>query len=313
MTPKVTVCIPTYNSARYLNEAIDSILQQSLTDFQLVIIDDCSSDETFTIAREAASKDSRIELSRNSANIGMVPNWNRCLSAARGEYVRFLFGDDRLDSVHALEKMVELLDSDSTISLASSPRYLIDEQSAVTGVKSGFRPGSLLDGPEVIKRCLLSQKNLIGEPSIVMFRRLQAVRGFKYEYSQFVDMEMWFHLLEQGRFAFLGEPLSSFRVHEGQQTKKNVRELLHVDEMISLLDQFATEDEVGIGSVTACFLRYNQLYRFWKAYTTGKLDRKGAIARISKYMNPEKFRHLLPLYRVVSPLFKLRGACAERA
>src|ERR1039458_5233071 len=94
--PRVSVLTPTFNYARYLPEAIESVLQQDFRDFELLIADDASTDGSAEIIHRYAAKDERIRFKIHSKNLGMVSNWNWCLSDARGEYVKFLFGDDRL-------------------------------------------------------------------------------------------------------------------------------------------------------------------------------------------------------------------------
>jgi glycosyltransferase involved in cell wall biosynthesis len=214
-SPRVSVCMPTYNYARYLPEAIESVLSQDYSDFELLVIDDCSGDDTRGVVQKYADTDSRIVFSVNEKNLGMVENWNLCLAKARGEYVRFLFGDDMFSRPDALRAMVHCLDSDKDISLVGSPRNLIDADSRPLKTLSRFPAGAVLPGFEVISRCFRDQRNpnLIGEPSVVMFRKSQACRGFNPRYHQLVDLEMWFHLLEQGKYAHLDMPLSSFRIH----------------------------------------------------------------------------------------------------
>src|SRR3974377_931912 len=95
-SPKVSVLVPTYNYARYLPEAIESVLEQDFQDFEVLISDDCSTDGSAEVIARYAAKDSRIRFKIHPANLGMVENWNWCLSEARGDYIKFLFGDDRL-------------------------------------------------------------------------------------------------------------------------------------------------------------------------------------------------------------------------
>ena len=94
--PRVSVLIPTFNYARYLPEAIESVMQQDFREFELLIADDASTDASADIICHYAAKDARIRFTIHSRNLGMVANWNWCLSEAKGEYVKFLFGDDRL-------------------------------------------------------------------------------------------------------------------------------------------------------------------------------------------------------------------------
>jgi glycosyltransferase involved in cell wall biosynthesis len=104
INPKISVCIPAYNNESFIAEAIESVLAQSFGDFELLVIDDCSLDRTRQIVASFATRDSRIVLLENSRNLGMVHNWNRCLKVARGEFIKFLFGDDLLSAPNALEK-----------------------------------------------------------------------------------------------------------------------------------------------------------------------------------------------------------------
>ena len=235
--PKVSVCIPTYNYARFLPEAIESILNQSFTDCELLIIDDCSQDNTSEVVQRYAVKDARIRFSVNSPNIGMVNNWNLCLREARGEFIKFVFGDDLLTSKDALRKMLAPFIADSSISLVASARDLLDAESKVTRTRSSFGKTMVIGGDEAIRRCLLEQKNLIGEPTVVMFRKKDATRGFNKDYRQIVDLEMWYHLMEQGKLAYLSEPLCAFRCHPDQQTEHNSRSNATLDDTTLLLKE----------------------------------------------------------------------------
>src|SRR6185369_11714393 len=117
---KVSVCIPTYNYAAYLAETIESILAQNFADFELLIIDDNSTDDTRAVVEPYAQQDPRIRFSVNPKNLGMVQNWNHCLAQARGEYIKYVFGDDLLASPDTLGRMVGLLDDDGAVSLVCS-------------------------------------------------------------------------------------------------------------------------------------------------------------------------------------------------
>ena len=105
MTPTVSICIPVYNMARYLRHAVDSALAQTYEDFELLIIDNVSTDDTYEIAMEYARRDPRVRVVRNERNIGANPNFNRCFDLARGTWVKFLCADDLL-AADCIEKMI---------------------------------------------------------------------------------------------------------------------------------------------------------------------------------------------------------------
>ncbi|HJW28009.1 MAG TPA: glycosyltransferase family 2 protein, partial [Saprospiraceae bacterium] len=102
--PAISIVIPTYNGAEYLCECLDSVLDQSYTDFEIIIVDDTSKDATLKIAREYAHRDKRITIHENSINLGLVGNWNRCVEIARADWIKFVFQDDYLypDCLRAL-------------------------------------------------------------------------------------------------------------------------------------------------------------------------------------------------------------------
>ena len=122
--PKVSVCIPTYRGAQTIGPAIASVLAQTFTDFELIVIDDGSPDETATIV--AGFEDSRITYVRNASNLGPEGNWNRCLEMARGTYFKLLPHDDLLHP-HCLERQAAVLDQDAEhgVALVFSAREVL--------------------------------------------------------------------------------------------------------------------------------------------------------------------------------------------
>ncbi len=235
--PRISVLIPTYNYARYLPAAIESVLAQQDTDCEILISDDASTDDSATVIRHYAARDPRIRPLLHPANLGMVAHWNACLARARGEYIKFLFGDDLLASPTALADMAALLDTHPAAPLVASARLLVDEHTRVTGVWDDLSQG-LHPGASLMLRCLRTRRNLIGEPSSVMFRRTAAMRGFDPAYRQIVDQEMWFHLLLAGPLVYTKEPLCAFRRHGEQQTAVNNRARVTDREMMHLLERY---------------------------------------------------------------------------
>src|SRR5687768_14893088 len=92
-SPRVSVLIPTYNYARYLDEAIQSAIRQTFTDFEIIIVDNNSTDNTAEVISKYLT-DPRIRYYRNKSNIGLINNFNRCLELATGQYIKFLLADD---------------------------------------------------------------------------------------------------------------------------------------------------------------------------------------------------------------------------
>jgi glycosyltransferase involved in cell wall biosynthesis len=125
-TPKVSIGLPVYNGAQYLRPAIDSILSQTYTDFELIISDNASTDETPQICREYVSKDSRVHYYRNEENKGASANHNRVYRLSSGKYFKWASHDDILGSKF-LEKCVEIMDSNESVVLCHSMTMRINE------------------------------------------------------------------------------------------------------------------------------------------------------------------------------------------
>lgn len=263
-TPKISILIPTYNYARYLPEALDSILRQDRTDFEVIISDDASSDDTAEIVAPYTASDPRFHFHRQQKNLGMVANWNWCLQQARGDYIQYLFADDFFIHSSALSCLAAQLDENPRAGLAVAARRLADDTSRLDITAEDLRRAGIHDGRDAIRRCLLSGKNLIGEPSVVMFRKALASRGFDDRYKQLVDLEMWFHLCNQAMLAFIAKPLCAFRQHVDQQTAVNAQDESTRLEMFHLFQtyQHATgRDETGIA---ARLTYYTTLYAIIK-------------------------------------------------
>ncbi|MBM4145054.1 MAG: glycosyltransferase family 2 protein [Nitrospira sp.] len=303
--PKVSVCIPAYNYARFMPEAIDSVLKQTFTDYEILIIDDCSHDNTKEVVSEYAKKDKRIRFKINLINIGMVNNWNACLAEAKGTYIKFLFCDDFLSSISALEEMVTILDGNPSISLVASSRNIVDGTSRTIKTLGHFRGTTVLSGEKVIVGCISRRKNLIGEPTVVMFRKKNAERGFLPYYRQIVDLEMWFHLLEQGCFAYLDRPLSAFRIHPDQQTLKNAFHFATIEDNFHIWDDYMSKPYINIGSFKKRYIQYDNIYKIWKMHLKGIIPRDRAVREIDVRYGFSHFIAYYPLYKIYKPLLKL--------
>jgi len=125
--PKVSIGLPVYNGQKYLAEALASLEKQTFNDFEVILCDNASTDDTEAICREVAGKDKRFKYHRNAENLGAARNFNRAFELARGEYFRWMGHDDRLDS-NCLASCVRELDSaPSSVSLVFTGVRYIDK------------------------------------------------------------------------------------------------------------------------------------------------------------------------------------------
>lgn len=214
-SPKVSVLMPVYNGARFIRQALDSVFAQTFGDFELIICDNCSTDETVDIINEYSS-DERLKLYINSNNIGMVRNWNSCILKSSGEYLQFLFADDYFDPMY-LETYVEALNLNPLISIAFAPRQRLHPNGYIENLQPYFigkRKGS-----DVCDDIIKNHLNPIGEPSLVMFRKKDLDIGlFNTDLYWLADIDFWLRLCLIGDILGLDKPYTTFRISEHQQT-----------------------------------------------------------------------------------------------
>ncbi|MEI6757607.1 MAG: glycosyltransferase [Chlorobium sp.] len=211
--PYVTVTIPMYNNALFVGETINSVLSQSFTDFELLIYDDHSTDDSFEIA--ASFTDSRIKLFRNSENLGPEGNWNKAVSKVRGKYVKLVCGDDILFP-QCLEKQVAAFDDplNSGVSLVSSQRTIIDPEGKVLIKKVNFVDGGRKNPVDVIRKMIRMGTNIIGEPVCGLYpaELIAKTSGYSAVVPYTIDLDFWIQMLKHGDLFVIDESLCAFRI-----------------------------------------------------------------------------------------------------
>ncbi len=237
VSPLLTVCVPTYNGAKYLQECLDSILCQTFTEFELLIIDDCSSDDTLNIVNTCAERDRRIRVVVNNANLGLVGNWNRCINLAQGEWIKFVFQDDLL-SPTCLEKMLAARQPEKYlincrrqfIFEAEVPKKIREEYQkfltylSTEGVFSGKTEISAKDYCEALLNNIDAiYANFVGEPTAVMLHRSVFDRfgTFNHHLIQLPDFEFWTRIAIHSGMIYVPETLATFRIHSNSATATN--------------------------------------------------------------------------------------------
>jgi hypothetical protein len=217
--PTVSVLLPVYNGAAHLPETLASVLAQDLDGCEIVVSDNCSTDDTWSILNDLAHRDPRVRLTRTDQNIGCTPNVARVLALARGEVVKFVFADDLLlpGAVAALTARFE----DERVVMASGPFRLIDEQGAPlpdwAESNLDLPAGVLLDGRGIAELFLRSRRNLLGNPSVPAMRRsaVPAEAPFTLGGETFdllMDVVLYLNVLTQGAFVYEAEPVAAYRV-----------------------------------------------------------------------------------------------------
>lgn len=139
-TPLLSIGLPVYNGARFVRQAIDSMLGQTFGDFELLISDNASTDETEAICREYAARDGRVKYFRNQVNVGATKNFNKVFNLSSGRYFKWIANDDEYDPAY-LESCIGVMEKDPGIALCHSKTKRIDVEGNVIG-HYGLRIGS---------------------------------------------------------------------------------------------------------------------------------------------------------------------------
>ena len=211
--PLVSVCIPVYNGAAFIAEAIESVLAQTFTDYELVVLDNASTDETPLILERF--KDRRLRIIRHASNIGATANFNAALHEARGNWIKILCADDVLYQDCLKQQMQDAgLSGEKKTVLLCSARDISDADGR-HWMRRGF-PGSpgIVSGQEAIRRSVRSGTNLLGEPAAVLMHRETALRagGFDPAWRFCTDLDLWVRILQYGDLYTDSAALCAFRV-----------------------------------------------------------------------------------------------------
>ncbi len=233
-SPLLTIAIPTYNCAHFLPDALNSIRRQELDDFEILILDNASEDNTEEVIQ--SFRDERIRYIRNSSNVGSQENGNRCILNSRGKYLRFLCADDvLLDGI--LKKQLAILEAQPAIALVTCDNFITNECLKISGYFPAF-PGTQV-GSRVINACVSGFANYIGGPSNVMLRREQVSRlKTDAKYKALADLKLYLQVLEMGDYANIGEPGYLYRLHASSDTQVNTTTDLSRQEHIKLVSEF---------------------------------------------------------------------------
>lgn len=209
---RVSVCIPTYNSAKHLKSAIQSVLDQTYKDFELIIVDNNSSDNTFDIV--SSYSDPRVYYLKNPLTVSMAENWNICVKAAKGEYVCLLHADDTYLS-ELLQNEVEVMSKDPEIGYVYSGVNFIDEQGKITNSSLPYNSDLVKQGMEQFQRHIFG--NYLYCPSVMVKRQCyEKVGAYNPELKYLVDWDMWLRIaLSSYKVAYIAKLLANYRMHQG--------------------------------------------------------------------------------------------------
>jgi len=207
--PKISVLMPVYNCEEFVEDAIVSILNQTFTDFELIIIDDASTDDTVSLIKNFT--DSRIKFIEKTTNSGHTNSLIEALNNAKGEYIARMDGDD-ISFSERFEKQVQFLDTHPNVVLCGSAHVVLGKDKTVV------RP----ETHEDIKIALL-QKNCFTHPTVMLRNSVLKANNLNYDqnFSVTQDYDFWVRLISFGELHNLPDTLLKYRIHDNQVSVKN--------------------------------------------------------------------------------------------
>ena len=216
--PLVSILMTTYNREKFVAEAIESVLSSSFSDFELIIVDDQSWDNTYNISRKYANKDKRICVYQNNKNLGDYPNRNRAATYARGKYLKYLDSDDKI-YYYGLEVMLHAMELFPDAALALSQ-----------GHPQGDFPYPYKVTPkDCFKEQFLGRGMLNCGPSGSIIRRdiFNSVKGFRIK--RFLgDTELWYRIAMNHPIIKLPPGLVWWRKHDQQEISLGMESLYYL-------------------------------------------------------------------------------------
>lgn len=225
MAPTLSILVPTYNRSALLKKALISILAQSFTDYEIIIVDNCSPDDTETIV--AALGDSRVKYHKNALNIGPVNNHNRALRLATGRYI-CTFSDDDVMLPDNLAAKVAILEQYPQVGLVHSNIHIFNESDTIISkghwayqTKAGERlKGDALMSAKEAYDILDKEWNFISMPSAMVRKSvLDAHRiEFNNQLGYLYDWDLWAKISMHANFYYLSTPLTLYRVHSSNDS-----------------------------------------------------------------------------------------------
>lgn len=263
MSPKVSIVIPAYNNVQYIEETLESVLNQSFDDYEVVIADHSSIDGTAEVIARFADHPKMRVLSPTPTGGGAQANWNRVSQAATGEYLKLVCGDD-LIARDALAHQVEALESNPGAVIVSSLRDLVDADGRLFLKGRGLQGVSgRVSGRQAIRATVRAGSNIFGEPACSLFRRdILAKEGWwDNTHPYLIDEATLARICRHGDFVALRESLASFRISASQWSVRLARQ--QSDQAISFHHRLREDDptllsrfDVILGNARAIAVAY---------------------------------------------------------
>lgn len=209
--PLVSVLMPCYNVEKYIEESMDSILNQTYKNMEIIAINDCSTDKTLDILQTMSQRDQRIKIINNETNLKLIKTLNKGIAICQGEYIARMDSDD-IALPSRIEKEVLFLEANNDHDIVSTLFYAFRTENPS---KKDFHYSPLLDSQ---LRAFMLFKSGICHPAVMIRKRVFSELGLSFgeEYLHVEDYALWSQAIYKTRIANIGEPLLLYRVHKNQ-------------------------------------------------------------------------------------------------
>jgi glycosyltransferase involved in cell wall biosynthesis len=208
--PLVSVITPAYNAEKYIESTINSVIQQKYKNWEMIIIDDCSKDNTYEIIKKCAREDSRIKIEKNERNLGVSDTRNKGINLAKGKYISFLDADD-LWHKDKLEKQIKFMEKNN-ISLCYTGYIKINADGTIRGE---IKVPEKLNYKELLKNCLIG--------FLTATYNRDSLREFYFKKTKAEDYIFWLEIMKKLDFAYgIPEPLAYYRVLDNSRSSNKI-------------------------------------------------------------------------------------------
>lgn len=214
MTPKISVIMSVFNEEKYLEGSIQSILNQTFTDFEFIITNDASTDSSYRILRKYAELDNRIIIIDNQKNLGLTKSLNKMIDMSKGQYIARMDADD-IALEDRLKEQISIFNKNPKIDLIFSDTILIDSNSEI--ICKSWRPKEI----KKIKK-YIELNNFIPHPTVMVKKEILEHNKYNETYVTGQDAELWIRLRDQGvNFHYLKKELLYYRISPNSVRKNN--------------------------------------------------------------------------------------------
>ena len=241
--------MPTFNRARYIGEAIKSVQNQTLRDWELIVIDDGSTDDTEKIVREIATTDPRISYFKNEKNLGIAKTRNRGVSLAKTDFIAMLDSDDRWALPDKLAKQISFFEQNKKLGIIGTNSTFIDEYGKLIGKRTHFPSDDGLIRKTELYRNILMQSCLV-----IRKAAIEQAGGYDHAFAVCDDHDLWLKIGRDWQFMILPSVDLSYRIHKGGITK--AKRLKTAREELQLLFKFKNEYPGFFKGLIKCLVRF---------------------------------------------------------